>query len=101
MHSAPQMSLHEIGPPFSSSGDAIIHRLCTDHLIRCRIADKSPSRPGIKILHANVGWKSRAISHVNGITASRGGKLFDFFSNAALVEDVFHETDCIKYLNGD
>jgi len=54
-----QISLHEIGPPFNSSGDAMIHRLCrvnvlcgfarinssstrlcTDHSIRERFSDK-------------------------------------------------------------
>jgi hypothetical protein len=33
MHANPQISLHEIVPPFSSSGGAMIHRLCTDYLI--------------------------------------------------------------------
>jgi hypothetical protein len=30
MHGKPQISPHEIGPAFSFSGGAIIHRLCTD-----------------------------------------------------------------------
>jgi hypothetical protein len=40
MQSAPQISLHEIGPPFSSSGGAMIHRLCTDYSMRGRYRDK-------------------------------------------------------------
>jgi len=40
MQSAPQISVHEIGPPFSSSGGAMIHRLCTDYLMRGRYTDK-------------------------------------------------------------
>jgi len=28
MQAEPQISAHEIGPPFSSSGGAMIHRLC-------------------------------------------------------------------------
>ena len=30
----------QIGPPFSSSGGAIIHRLCTDHFSCARFSDK-------------------------------------------------------------
>jgi len=33
MHADPQISLHEIVPPFNSSGGAMIHWLCTDYLI--------------------------------------------------------------------
>jgi len=40
MHSDPQISLHEIAPPFNSSGGAMIHRYCTDQLIRARFSDK-------------------------------------------------------------
>src|SRR5437667_537355 len=40
MHGDPQISVHEIGPLFSSSGGAIIHRLCTDHFIRGELPDK-------------------------------------------------------------
>jgi hypothetical protein len=40
MHVEPQTSLHAIGPPFNSSGGAMIHWLCTDHLSRCRFDDK-------------------------------------------------------------
>src|SRR4029077_10515511 len=36
-----EKSCHEIGPPFNSSGGAMIHRFCTDHLIRVRFADKT------------------------------------------------------------
>jgi len=34
MQGEPHISAHENGPPFSSSGDAMIHRLCTEQLIR-------------------------------------------------------------------
>src|SRR3981081_1583827 len=40
MQSAPQISVHEIGPPFSSSGGSRIHRLCTDYSMRGRYTDK-------------------------------------------------------------
>ena len=40
MHGEPQISFHEIGPPFNSSGGTIIHRVCTDHFIRARVSDK-------------------------------------------------------------
>src|SRR3981081_2078855 len=40
MHPAPQISVHEIGPPFSSSGGDRIHRLCTDYSMRGRYTDK-------------------------------------------------------------
>jgi hypothetical protein len=40
MDSDPQILLHEIGPPFNSSGGAKIHRCCTDHFIRARFSDK-------------------------------------------------------------
>src|SRR6266566_1599093 len=53
MHANPQISLHEIVPPFSSSGGAMIHRLCTDYLILARVflqdrqwsGEQSPRRP--------------------------------------------------------
>src|SRR5437660_9503767 len=40
MQGEPHISAHENGPPFSSSGDAMIHRLCTDQLIRGELPDK-------------------------------------------------------------
>jgi hypothetical protein len=40
MHSEPQISLQEIDPPLSFSGDAIIHRVCTDQFIRAKFSDK-------------------------------------------------------------
>jgi hypothetical protein len=50
MDSDPQILLHEIGPPFNSSGGAKIHRCCTDHFIRARFSDKliklEPTRYG-------------------------------------------------------
>src|SRR6266404_9393271 len=49
MQSAPQISVHEIGPPFSSSGGAIIHRLCTDYSMRGRYTDKVlAARPDVE-----------------------------------------------------
>ena len=40
MQGEPHISAHEIGPPFSSSGDAMIHRLCTDHFSCTGFSDK-------------------------------------------------------------
>src|SRR5438128_2400183 len=55
MHCAPQISLHEIGLPLSSSGGAMIHRLCTDHLNRCRFPDKAcPARRAIALAKAGA-----------------------------------------------
>src|ERR1700730_415124 len=55
-----EKSLHEIGPPFNSSGGAMIHRFCTDHPIRCRLADKIESeRTGTKDAFSSAGrWKA-------------------------------------------
>ena len=41
MHSDPQISLHEIAPPFNSSRGAKIHRYCTDQFIRAELPDKT------------------------------------------------------------
>ena len=40
MHSAPQISLHTIAPPLSSSRGARIHRYCTAHFSAARFSDK-------------------------------------------------------------
>ena len=44
MQADPQISFHEISPPFSSSGGAIIHRLRTDHFIRGELPDNKMQR---------------------------------------------------------
>jgi uncharacterized protein (TIGR03067 family) len=41
MHCDPQISLHEIAPPFNSSSGAKIHRGSTDHFIRAEISGKT------------------------------------------------------------
>jgi len=41
MHSQLQMSVHEIGPPFSCSGYDKIQRACTDYFIRRTFPDNS------------------------------------------------------------
>src|SRR5260370_36907303 len=46
MPAEPQISFHGVGPPFSSSGGTMIHRLCTRYLNRCGFYDKSPGRTG-------------------------------------------------------
>jgi len=69
MHCAPQISLHEIGPPFSSSGGAMIHRLCTDHLIRYRFADKAcPARRAIGL--AKAGAESNGSTFRGAVAAA-------------------------------
>jgi hypothetical protein len=40
IHAEPQISFHEIGPPFNSSAGVMIHRLCTDQFIRAELSDK-------------------------------------------------------------
>lgn len=50
MHSESQISLHEIGPPFSSSGGAMIHRLCTDYFILTIVLLQDRQSPCIRPL---------------------------------------------------
>jgi hypothetical protein len=40
MQADPQISVHAIDAPFSSSGGAMIHRVCTDQFIRRELPDK-------------------------------------------------------------
>ena len=49
MHAEPQISAHEMGPPSSCSGGAMIHRLCTDQFIRARFPDKMPGLSALSL----------------------------------------------------
>src|ERR1043166_8482600 len=46
MQAQSQISFHEIAPPLSSSGGAMIQRVCTDYVIRALEADKIDNHIG-------------------------------------------------------
>lgn len=54
MHADLQISLHEIGLPFSSSGGAMIHRLCTDYLILASVLlqDRAEAKVALSLTSA-------------------------------------------------
>lgn len=55
MHSEPQISPHEMAPPFRFSHGGRIHRSCTAQFIRCALGDKLPMQMAVdQHLHACV-----------------------------------------------
>src|SRR5437870_11323665 len=58
MQAEPQISLHGIAPPLSSSAGAMIQRGCTDQFSCCGFADNTPNKSGKTLPHSKTQTKT-------------------------------------------
>jgi len=65
MHAEPQTSFHEIGPPFSSSAGAMIHRVCTDYLNRAKVSDKKQGQFAFYRFYLYLDKRLRPVERTN------------------------------------